>query len=148
LLHLLRGKQLGQFINQTFSLSHAVHRPLVSVVSHGELWVIAERNSWGDARKRAVSAMLDNLVTVDLNDQSVVEAYVEMERASRQLVGGARILSNNDLWIAACTKAADAILLTTDKDFLHFHPNHCLVTYIPPESQLPGAIAATQPKIQ
>ncbi len=56
---------LGNSSTQTFSLSHAVHRPLVSIVSHGELWVLAERNGWGDAKKNTVSAMLDNMVTVD-----------------------------------------------------------------------------------
>jgi tRNA(fMet)-specific endonuclease VapC len=43
LLHLVRGKQLGLYIDKTFDLSHAVHRPLVSIVSHGELWVLAGR---------------------------------------------------------------------------------------------------------
>lgn len=148
LLHLVRGKQLGLYIEKTFDLSHAVHRPLVSIVSHGELWVLAERNGWGTAKRDAVALMLDNMVTVDINDRTVIKSYVDMERASQRLPGGARVLSNNDLWIAACTRAADAILLTTDQDFLHFHPGHCLVTYIPPGSQLPATITATQPKIQ
>lgn len=148
LLFLVRGKQLGLYIDKTFDLSHAVHRPLVSIVSHGELWALAARHGWGTAKTDALTAMLDNMVTVDLNDRSVIDAYVEMSLASQAVSGGARVLSKNDLWIAACTKAADAVLLTTDKDFLHFHPLHCLVTYILPESQLPTAVTATQPKIQ
>jgi predicted nucleic acid-binding protein len=147
LLHLVRGKQLGLYIDKTFDLSHAVHRPLVSIVSHGELWVLAERNGWGADKRNAVALMLDNMVTIDINDRTVIDSYVEMARASQRLPGGARVLSNNDLWIAACTRAAGAILLTTDKDFLHLHPNHCVVTYIPPGSQLPGVVSATQPKI-
>jgi len=48
------------------------------------------------------------------------------------LLGGARILSKNDLWIAATTKAASAVLVTTDKDFLCLHPEPCAVHYIDP----------------
>lgn len=110
LLHLARGKQLGLYIDKTYNLSQAVHRPLVSIVSHGELWVLADRNNWGQEKRQALSGMLDNMVTIDLNDHTVIQAYVEVERASQNLAVGSRILSNNDLWIAACTKAADAIL--------------------------------------
>jgi tRNA(fMet)-specific endonuclease VapC len=31
-------------------------------------------------------------------------------------------IPTNDLWIAACAKAADATLLTTDRDFAHLSP--------------------------
>lgn len=148
LLHLVRGKALGLYLDKTFNLSHAIHRPLVSIVSHGELWVLADRHNWGQEKREALSVMLDNMVTIDLNDRTVIQAYVEVARASQNLAVGSRILSNNDLWIAACTSAADAILLTTDKDFLHLHPVHCVVTYIDPRSQLPATVMATQPKIQ
>lgn len=120
----------------------------MSIVSHGEIWVLADRNTWGQEKREALSVMLDNMVTIDLNDRTVIQAYVDVERASQNLAVGSRILSNNDLWIAACTKAADAILLTTDKDFLHLHPVQCVVTYIDPRSQLPATVMATQPKIQ
>jgi hypothetical protein len=34
LLHLIRGRDLGRYINVTFDLSNVVHRPLVSIVTH------------------------------------------------------------------------------------------------------------------
>jgi len=57
---------------------------------------------------------------------------VEVDRACRKAKGGARILSKNDMWIAATAKAAGATLLTTDKDFLILHPRPCLVQYVDP----------------
>jgi len=33
-------------------------------------------------------------------------------------------MGKNDLWIAACAKAAGATLLTTDNDFTHLIPDH------------------------
>lgn len=33
-------------------------------------------------------------------------------------------MGKNDLWIAACAKAASATLLTTDKDFSHLIPEY------------------------
>jgi tRNA(fMet)-specific endonuclease VapC len=136
LLQLIRGRELGRYINTTFDLAKAVHRPLVSIVTHGEIWVLADRNSWGNEKREALTKMLSSLVTVDLDDQAVLDAYVEIDRACRTAVRGARALGDNDLWIASTTKAADAVLLTTDRDFLHLHPNNCFVQWIDPQSRL------------
>ncbi len=148
LLHLIRGRELGKYIDVTFRLSDAVHRPLVSIVTHGEIWVLADRNSWSVDKRAALQTMLDNLVTVDLNDQTILDSYVELSRASQSVQRGARALGDNDLWIAATAKAADAVLLTTDQDFLHFHPVHCLVQYVDPASRLASGQGGTQESIQ
>ena len=132
LLHLVRGKDLGKHLTSTFGLLDLVYRPLVSIVSHGELQVIADRHGWGAEKRKALRTTLSNLVTIDLDDQSIIEAYVEVSRTSQQHPGGARTLSDNDKWIAASAKAAQAILLTTDRDFLHLHPNCCVVQYVNP----------------
>jgi hypothetical protein len=81
--------------------------------------------------------MLESLVTINLDDQAVLDAYVEVSRACETAVGGARVLGDNDLWIASTTNAADGVLLTADRDFLHLHPGHCFVQWIDPQSRLP-----------
>jgi tRNA(fMet)-specific endonuclease VapC len=136
ILHLVRGNNLGQHLATTFRLLDAVNRPLVSIVSHGELRVIADQNGWGDKKRDALMNALDNLVTVDLNDERVLENYVEVCRACRNKAGGARVISNNDSWIAATTKAANAVLLTTDRDFVHLHPAICSVQFVDPKPYL------------
>lgn len=122
LLALLRGKQLGNYLNQTFGLSDVINRPLISIVSHGELWAMADRNGWGEKKRAVLREMLSELITLDLNDPAIIEGYVAVDQRNLAHPRGARILSDNDKWIAATVRAAEALLLTTDRDFLHFIP--------------------------
>lgn len=62
---------------------------------------------------------LDSLVTIDINRPAVIDAYVELELVSQSHPDGARNMGKNDLWIAACARAANVTLLTTDEDFAH-----------------------------
>ncbi len=125
-LALLRGKELGQYLLSVFSLDDQINRPLISIVSHGELLVLADRNKWGH----------QNLVTVDLNDAAVLDAYAAVQRDSRKAQGGSRELNANDAWIIACARAADATLLTTDRDFVHLKPPSWNVQFIDPKPYL------------
>lgn len=124
ILPLVRGNALGKHIDGRFGLRSAAQRPFVSVVSLGEVRVLAKRNDWGEAKLRSLSNALDNLVVVDINHSSVIDAYVELDLVSQVHPDGARNMGKNDLWIAACAKAAGATLLTTDNDFTHLIPDH------------------------
>jgi predicted nucleic acid-binding protein len=148
LLALLRGGELGQYINQTCSLTEALNKPIISIVSHGELWAMADRNNWGEDKQNALRTMLNDLPTIDLNNPSIIESYVAVDRANRTHSKGARNVSQNDLWIAATARAAEAVLLTTDKDFLHLQPEVCFVHYVDQTSKLPQASEASQPPLQ
>ena len=130
-LALVRGVALARHIDETFGLKASKTRPLISIVTHGEVRVMAERNGWGEAKKSALQAALDNLVTVDINHPAVLDAYVEIDIFSQRHPDGSRNMGKNDLWIAACAKAADARLLTTDKDFVHLSPELVCVELIP-----------------
>lgn len=112
-LNLVRGSAIGAHLAAMFGLMNSANRPLVSIVTHGELLLIAAQNQWGTAKLEALSNALDNLVTIDLNDKSVLAAYVEVQLYSRKAIGGSRRLNANDAWIVACAKAADATLLTS-----------------------------------
>lgn len=131
-LHLVRNKDLGKRISAQFALADTIHRPLISVVTVGEIWSLADQFNFGSVKRDFLARVLETLVILDINDQSIFEAYVEVDRACRKAKGGARILSKNDLWIAATAKAANAVLLTTDKDFLVLHPEPCPVQYVDP----------------
>ena len=41
LLHLIRGKSIGMYIDTMFQLRHQVNTPLVCIDSHGEIWSLA-----------------------------------------------------------------------------------------------------------
>ncbi len=147
LLALIRGRDLGRYINHTFALSDVINKPLISIVSHGEIWAMAERNGWGDKKRQALAEMLSDLVTLDLNDRSIIEAYVEVDKKNLSHPKGARVLSDNDKWIAATARAASAVLLTTDQDFIHLNPGVCAVHYVDPGSRPPASDAGTQQEL-
>lgn len=130
LLQLVRDKDLGKRISAQFGLDDAVHRPLISVVTVGEIRALADQFGWGATKHEFLTKVLSTLVILDINDQSVLDAYVEVNRVCRKASGGARSLSKNDLWIAATAKASAAVLLTADKDFLVLRPTPCLIQYV------------------
>jgi tRNA(fMet)-specific endonuclease VapC len=137
LLHLIRGKATGAYIDATYQLQKQTYTPLIGVVTHGEIWALARENGWGPAKRLALEVMLSNLVTVDIHSDSVIEAYVEIEYVSRRVPGGAIVMGKNDLWIAAVTKVTGATLLTCDTDFDHLHPGQITRIYIDPRMAPP-----------
>jgi len=139
LIALISGKALGQYIDATYQLRASPIRPLACIVSHGELWALARVNNFGEAKRAAIATMLANVVTVDISDESVVEAYVEVYAALRGAPGGSRTnVGENDLWIAAATRATAATLLTTDADFDPLFPGVIQRVYISRAMRLPG----------
>jgi len=133
-LALVRGNALGQHLDDRFGLRAAKVRPLVSIVTHGEIKVLAHRNNWGPKKLAALDLALDNLVAIDVNRPAVIDAYVEIDLHSQNHPDGARNMGKNDLWIAASARAAGAILLTTDRDFEHLTPDLLQVETIDPKS--------------
>ena len=133
-LTLVRGNALATFVNGKFGLRALKVRPMISVVTHGEVRVLAARNGWGDRKLSALQNALNNLVTVDINHSDVLDAYVEIDLFSQSHPDGARNMGKNDLWIAACTKASGATLLTTDKDFDHLASGLQSLEYVDPSS--------------
>ena len=130
LLILLRGGEHAARIEDGHSLRDSGIRPLISIVTHGEISVLAARNAWGSERREALAQALHELVTVDINHPDVIAAYVDIELHSQAHPEGARNMGKNDLWIAACAKAAGATLLTTDGDFEHLNPPMLDVTTV------------------
>ena len=54
LLHLIRGKSTGVYIDATFQLRQQLYTPLICVVTHGEIWSLARENGWGQAKRLAL----------------------------------------------------------------------------------------------
>jgi predicted nucleic acid-binding protein len=66
-LTLVRGETLAAHIDSTFGLRDSKVRPLVSIVTHGEVRVLARRNGWGERKLAALRDALDSLVAVDVS---------------------------------------------------------------------------------
>jgi tRNA(fMet)-specific endonuclease VapC len=135
MLKLVRGGEPARWLDQEFGLSSASLRPLVSIVTHAELKVLAQRNRWGPAKMQSLANALANVATINIRSGALLDAYVSVDLASRQHRPSARTLSHHDLWIAATAKVARATLLTTDKDFTHLSPSHCRVVLIDPKAR-------------
>ena len=114
LVHLLRGKAAGQWLDTTYLLSTRHVRPLLSVVSLGELLALAEKWSWKTEKQQQIHALVQSYVVVDINHRPVLDSYARL--SSRWERAGKR-MEQNDLWIAASAEAAGAAILTTDRDF-------------------------------
>lgn len=131
-LNLVRGKELGRYIEATFKVNEAAARSFVCVVSHAEARVLAKRNNWGNDRLEALENFLASFATVEIKAGPVVQAYVDIELASQAHPTGSRNMGKNDLWIAAAAKATRSTLLTTDADFAHLAAEHLRVVVIDP----------------
>ncbi len=122
LVLLVRGGERALAVDARFSLRERDAAPLISVVTHGEIAVLAKRWDWGEAKRSVLRSALDDLITVDIRHPDVIEAYVQIDLYSQSHADGARNMGKNDLWIAACAKAVGATLLSMDKDFVHLAP--------------------------
>lgn len=138
LLHYLRQTEKAVWIDKIYNpLDTALHEPIFSVVSVGEIRTIAKMNAWGEKKLAQLELILDELIIADINAYDVIERYAEIDAFSQgKLVGrplntSSRNMGKNDLWIAATTSVLHATLLTTDLDFNHLHKEFLLVEYIP-----------------
>lgn len=132
LLHLLRNRAAGRWIDAEYELSTRAERPLICEVTIGELLRMGARpqRQWGAARRKALRSWRQNLVVMPIGREPILEAYAEVGAFAD---GAGRTLSDNDVWIAACTRVAEAILLTTDRDFDPLFPRCIQREWIDPE---------------
>ncbi len=128
-VHLLRDNSLGRSIDSRFDLRNRPERPLVSVVTVGELLALAEKLGWGLKKKARLQELVRELVVVDVNSQPVLEAYASIDSFLR---GQGRPVGQNDMWIAATARATGATLVTTDKDFDPLDPRFLQRSWIDP----------------
>lgn len=90
---------------------------IVSVVTVGEIRVLAHRNGWGEKKIAQLNRFFEEtLLVLDVNigAPELINAYVEIDGFSN-----GRSMGKNDLWIAATAVVTDATLVTTDGDFDH-----------------------------
>ena len=136
-MNLVRGKDLGEQIDRSFGLRAALYRRLVSIVTHGEVRVLAERNAWKEEKRSILTAALNNLITLNIDNELMVDAYVEVEQACRNNPGSDRPMGQNDMWIAATALVAGLPLITTDKDFDHLNGRLLRVHWVDPGLRRP-----------
>lgn len=139
LVALMRANELGRHIDETYKPRQTKFRPIISVVSVGEMLSLARQFGWGGKKTAEIVKLVENLVVEDIHTPEILAAYAEIDHASRN---AGRKMGKNDVWIAATAKVAGAMLLTTDKEFDHLSASSSLhkagmplisVTWIDPE---------------
>ncbi len=121
LVELVRNREVGQRVNRDFALTTRGERPLISIVTVGEAMSLGAVWGWGQAKIAKLREMLNELIIVDLRQGSITERYSAITAHCKRQ---GHALSDNDRWIAATAAAANATLLTTDKDFDPLHPSY------------------------
>ena len=125
-LHVLRGKATGEALDKTYGLRARPDRPLISIITVGELLAFANRRGWGTAKVNQLHKHVEELVVVDVRNRSVLEKYAEIHAF---MVDHGHPIGDNDVWIAATAAAAGAALLTTDNDFNPMHDRFLTCIY-------------------
>lgn len=112
-LHLVRGNDYGRRIDEAHNLHGRAERPLISIVTWGELLAFAKNHGWGVPRMDTLLKVVRQLVVVDITVE-IVEQYAIIRDF---LWKRGATCGDNDAWIAATAAAMSAVLITTDADF-------------------------------
>ena len=119
LIHWVRQNDTGIQLRDNYKLHERADRPIYSTIVEGELRAIAKVWKWGQNKLAVLDEILVELVRVDAGLSDVVKAYAEIYAAD---YAGGHNTGQNDMWIAATTKAAGGILLTCDYDCVWMSP--------------------------
>ena len=122
-----RNNRSGQAILETYSLKSRIDRPLISVITTGEMLGIAKSQSWTSDKTKVLHELLSEFVKLELTPE-VVEAYSDLVALCRQK--NHTMGQQNDMWIAATAKVTGAVLLTGDSGFSWLNPQFIRVEYI------------------
>ena len=119
LVHLVRGDAVWGRVRATFQPLLTDPRPIISVVTAGELRSLAFQFNWKTEKIDQVEYYLGYFKRVSIDDAEIIRAYSVID-AQTQRIG--QPLGKNDAWIAATASVTGARLLTTDKDFDQLDP--------------------------
>lgn len=125
LLFYIRDEATRNFIEDTYHPFSDEHEAIISIVSVGEILVLANRNKWGTRKLKVLQKLIDRLVIVEIKYEDLIAAYVEIEQFNanihpvRKRKGSAIKMGKNDIWIAATTYTLNGKILTSDGDFDH-----------------------------
>lgn len=130
LVHFVREDGIAQHIHQQYSPLLADPRPLISIVTIGELRSLAIQWNWGEQKQDRMRFFLDYFWKMPIEKPEVLSAYPAIDAYSESI---GRPMGKNDVWIAASAHVMNTHLLTTDTDFDHLHTVFITRIWIDPE---------------
>ena len=133
LVHLVRGDGIGQHIQADYAPMLLDPRPLISIVSEGELRSLTYQFHWGKQKIEQSLFYLSYFKRASIDQPEIYEAYAAIDAYG---ISVGRSMGKNDLWIAATAHVVDATILTTDKDFDHLASEFLKCQRIDPTKQV------------
>jgi tRNA(fMet)-specific endonuclease VapC len=135
LLHLLRGKDLGQNLEQRFGLHSLEDRQLHHFGGYRRGDGVVRKFAWGQGKIAELKRLLDAVPWVDINEADLLAAYGDIDHFSES---SGTAMGKNDVWIAATAHVTGMALLTTDGDFNHLHGKFLNLVWINPDTTKPA----------
>lgn len=78
-LHVARGRATGDALDRAFGLRARLDRPLISIITVGELLSFAKQRGWGSVKLERLEALVRELIVVDVRSRSIVDRYAEID---------------------------------------------------------------------
>ena len=119
LVHLIRRDDTGERIRHLYNPLMTDPRPLISVVTDGELRSLSFQFGWGKEKTEKSRFFLSYFQRITIDTEDILQADALIDTYSER---AGRSMGKNDLWIAATAHITGAYILTTDADFDHLDP--------------------------
>jgi len=128
ILHYVRQSDLSQKIESELNLLSQNVVPVVASVSIGEIESFVQRGQWGEKKIKRLKTLISKIVVIDITaeDEQLMKSYATLWNYSKNNLPGDKLgksigIGQNDVWIAALAKTANAELVTIDGDFEHLN---------------------------
>ena len=128
LVHAVRRDRVWERIQTRYQLYLLAPRPVICVVTVGEMRSLALQREWGPAKLDQLSFLLNQFRQIDLSP-AVVEQYALIDSYYQRR---GHSMGKNDVWIAATTVDLGGHLLTCDTDFDALDARFLTRTWIDP----------------
>lgn len=125
LLGLLRNASVWRRAKDEYIGDKDTEDLIISIVTEGELWAIAEKRGYGKSKRRKIQGLIPQFLRVPIRYQDLIDRYADIDAYSQNkhphydLGLTSRKMGKNDLWIAATASATNTSLITTDGNFDH-----------------------------
>ena len=134
LVHLVRRDSVGERIQRLYSPLLTELRPLISIVTEGELRSLGFQLRWGKEKTEQSHFLMTYFQRATIETEDVLQAYALIDTFCER---SGHTMGKNDLWIAASAHVTGAILLTTDRDFDHLDGQFLTRKWIDPLADKP-----------
>src|SRR5579863_8726369 len=79
LVHLVRADEVGKRIQKEYNLRAFYTECLICVVTCGEMEKLAQQFGWDNPKLTAMRDLMGQLITVDINDPSIIHHYAAID---------------------------------------------------------------------